>query len=167
MATQPKRIYIVGSSGSGKTTLAKSLAEQLKYPHIDLDDVRYPADGQKRTLEERDQIIQDLVRQPNWIAEGVYVSWTKPLLEAADQIIWLDLPLGVTLPRILKRSFFERLAGQSRYSLKSNLKLIRFLIRHHYPNPRFADSEEDKHITRDKIQKALEPYSTKVAIITT
>lgn len=32
-----QRISIVGTSGSGKTTLARTLAQQLQFPHIELD----------------------------------------------------------------------------------------------------------------------------------
>lgn len=38
----PHKICIVGISGSGKTTLARRLHQELGYPRIDLDKVRYP-----------------------------------------------------------------------------------------------------------------------------
>ncbi len=162
MQTKINKIYIVGSAGSGKTTLAKYLSDTLAIEHVDLDLIRLPLTGIKRTFEERKPFVQEIANKKDWIAEGVYVAWTKPLLESADQIIWMDTPLHKTLPRIFKRFIHQKITKTDRYGFKSTLRMARALVRHHYPDKRFLESIEDRDITKDKVQNALAPYKQKV-----
>lgn len=48
--------------------------------------------------------VQQIVRQSEWITEGIHIGWTEDLLEAADLIFWLsDLPWHHAITRILTR----------------------------------------------------------------
>ena len=44
-ADRPRRFLVVGTAGGGKTTLATAVAKRLGLPHLELDRVRYGADG--------------------------------------------------------------------------------------------------------------------------
>lgn len=165
MSPKVKKIYIVGSAGSGKSTLALKLSKKLGIEHFDLDLIRLPLTGIKRTFAERKPLVAEIAKKNSWIAEGVYVAWTKELLESADQIIWLDTPLHKTIPRIIKRFIHQKLTRTERYGIKSTIRMTRALIKHHYPDPKFKDSIEDRDITKEKVKDALIPYMDKVIIL--
>jgi adenylate kinase family enzyme len=91
------RIIIVGAPGAGKSTLARGLAEQLGGPCYPLDPVAFVDERwTPRAPGERSQMIEEIAAQLCWIAEGVHLGWTDPLLAAADYVVWLD-PLWWTL----------------------------------------------------------------------
>lgn len=77
MRSKISKIYVVGSSGSGKTTLAKYLSDKLEIEHFDLDLIRLPLTGIKRSFEERQPLVKEIADKNSWIAEGVYVFWTN------------------------------------------------------------------------------------------
>lgn len=68
-----------------------------------------------------------IIEQPRWVTEGAFLWWTEPLLEAADLIVWLDLPFRITGWRIVKRHVQLNLAGTNRHP--DTGKLVRFLYR--------------------------------------
>lgn len=158
------KIHIVGASGTGKSTLAKKLSEELGIPHFDLDDVRYPPiTNKKQSYEDRLPEVAKIAKSDNWIAEGIYTNtWVKDLLKEADQIVWLDIPLRITIPRLTKRYLKNALTGKDRYGFKSFLRLIRWSIHYHFPNKKYDLSDEDKHITKKKSEKVLGLYPDKV-----
>jgi hypothetical protein len=47
--------------------------------------------------------INAISKMPEWLFEGGHRPLTKPLFETASAIIWLDIPLRVTLWRRFKR----------------------------------------------------------------
>lgn len=87
-----RRVHIVGGPGSGKTSLATWLASRTDLPVFHLDEVARigGGNGPLRDPAERDALVEDIVRQPYWIAEGVHLGWTEPLMSSADLLIWLD-----------------------------------------------------------------------------
>jgi hypothetical protein len=86
-----KRIYIVGGPGSGKTTLAHKIGTRLGIETHELDLIAFTGpEFAERTLPERLADISSIAVQPAWITEGIFILWTKPLLECADIIVWLD-----------------------------------------------------------------------------
>ncbi|WYP27533.1 hypothetical protein NSQ54_05330 [Alkalihalobacillus sp. FSL W8-0930] len=91
-----KKVHIIGSVGSGKTTFAKKLSSQTSIQHYELDNVvwqRKEDSGDiKRSKEERDQCLSNIVQLDRWIIEGVHHTWVGPSLDQADLIIFLDTP---------------------------------------------------------------------------
>lgn len=69
------KIYIVGSVASGKSTLAKKLYETLEISYQSLDEAVHiedksnPWGNRKRDVEERDEMFQAVIKQPNWITD--------------------------------------------------------------------------------------------------
>jgi adenylate kinase family enzyme len=113
-----RRVLVVGGPGSGKTSLARAVAAALEVPHHDLDRVAYdpPAGAPDapfwqwvRVLDgPRHQRATALAATDGWVADGLYAGWTASLRDAADVIVWLDLPARVTTWRVLRRAIRHR-----------------------------------------------------------
>jgi len=87
----PERILIVGGMGTGKTTLARRIAAASKVPLHHLDDLAYPeGTGSSASPYDLRQAAVRIAESPRWVAEGIHLGWTDPLLRAADVILWLD-----------------------------------------------------------------------------
>lgn len=97
------RIVIVGCGGSGKTHLAKQLATELNLPLTHLDGIYYDADWNPLSAEEFAARQRQLVARPRWTIEGNYASTLPIRLEAADTVIFLDLPALTCLLGIAQR----------------------------------------------------------------
>ncbi len=98
-----EKILIIGSCGGGKTTLAYMLSEKLSIEVYDLDDYFWHA-GWVVTPDDRWQEIQhELVGRNSWIISGTYTSTLDIRVDAADTIIFLDLPFWLCFWRVIKR----------------------------------------------------------------
>jgi adenylate kinase family enzyme len=61
---------------------------------------------------ERARIVEPIVARDGWVIDGTYQRKLGTLvLDAADIVVWLDLPLHVWLPRLLRRTM-RRLRGE-------------------------------------------------------
>ena len=91
------KIHIIGGSGSGKTYLAENLSKKYGIRHYDLDDLQWDNDadtyGVKRSKEERGELLEEILKEPEWIIEGVYYKWVSEAFAAADVIYVLNVPL--------------------------------------------------------------------------
>jgi len=126
------KVHIIGQAGSGKTTLARWLAERDGSVAFDLDIVVYGPRGE-RTHAERTALVAAILEHEGWVAEGAYrEEWLSPLLNEAEVIVWLDLPLRVCLWRIFRRHVaaefrrnnphpgWRKLAGFMRYTWQAD-----------------------------------------------
>ena len=161
-----QRIHILGAAGSGKTTLARRAAERMGCPWYELDAVAYEGGyARKRTLDERRASLQEITAQPAWVTEGWFLWWIDDLLEAADAIVWLDLPPRISLARVFTRHFKLSWAGQNRHPGLRNLANFVWGCRHYYlekapRKPRALD--DDGAVNRASVANYLAPYMKKV-----
>jgi adenylate kinase family enzyme len=107
-----KKIVIIGSPGSGKSTLARKLGSSLNIKVVHLDRIFWQSGWKEKPRDTRIDIMQKIVREKQWIIEGTYLSSSEPRLDAADTIIFLDIPPFLCLQRIIKRHL--RYHGPSR-----------------------------------------------------
>jgi adenylate kinase family enzyme len=99
------RINVVGVSGSGKTNYASKLAQRLGVPHIELDALHWEPGWQPASLETFREKVREAVSAPTWALDGNYSKVRDIVWARAEQIIWLDYPLGTIMRRLLLRTF--------------------------------------------------------------
>jgi adenylate kinase family enzyme len=101
-----KRVVILSSaSGSGKTTLGGELARRLDVPYHELDELHHGPGWTEATAEELRAKVEPIVAHEAWVVDGAYRGKLGDLVvAAADTVVWLDLPMHVWLPRLLRRT---------------------------------------------------------------
>jgi adenylate kinase family enzyme len=97
------RIAIMGCGGSGKSHLARELGARLGITPVHLDTRYYDQDWKPLDQEAFAGLQRDLVAAPRWIIDGNYGSTLPIRLQAADTVIFLDLPGWACLLGILQR----------------------------------------------------------------
>ncbi|UTE71910.1 AAA family ATPase [Rossellomorea marisflavi] len=132
MLTIPKRIHIIGSVGSGKTTLARTLSAATGTPYHELDNVvweRQENGDRRRTDQERDAVLADLVKGESWIIEGVHsTAWVEESFRNADVILFLDTPYYKRMKQITFR-FIRQKTGRESAHYTPDFTIFRKMFR--------------------------------------
>ncbi|MBB5939520.1 hypothetical protein [Streptomyces zagrosensis] len=101
----PKRIALVGPVASGKSTLATAIAAHTGRPHLDMDELFWGPNWTPVNASVFHAGVHDALAADTWIADGNYGGEAgETLLARAELAIWLDLPLRICLPRLIRRS---------------------------------------------------------------
>ena len=96
---------MIGPTGSGKTTFARALAAKLGVPHIELDALFWRPGWMMSSADELRSKVEPALSHDGWVVDGNYSGKLGTLvLDHADEIVWLDLPLRRTWPRLLRRT---------------------------------------------------------------
>jgi len=95
---------IVGGSGSGKTTLAMKLGKITNLPLHFMDQMFWEPNWVQRNDEEMQALLTQTVAMQRWIIEGNNSSSFPDRVLRADAIIFLDLPTGLRLWRVISRT---------------------------------------------------------------
>lgn len=98
-----KRVAIIGSGGVGKTTLARTLGAKTEIPVVHLDRLYWSAGWVPTPRETWLERQRAALEQESWIIDGNYGSTLDLRLEAADTVIFLDMPRRRCLWRVFKR----------------------------------------------------------------
>lgn len=99
----PRRVCVIGTCGSGKTTLAARLARILDCPHVELDELHWEPGWTQATPEAFAARVERATRGERWVADGNYSKVRDLLWARAETIVWLDLPFGVIVRRLVAR----------------------------------------------------------------
>jgi adenylate kinase family enzyme len=101
-----RRVSVVGGSCSGKTTFGRSLAEILGVPFVELDALNWQANWTMTEAGVFQEAVRGATAGDAWVVDGNYggrgardIVWPR-----ADTVVWLDLPLTLTLRRMWSRT---------------------------------------------------------------
>jgi adenylate kinase family enzyme len=108
-----QKIAVISSaSGNGKTTLGRELAHRLDLPFVELDALVHGPNWAETPDELLRALVQPIVASESWVIDGTYQrKLGRLVLDGADLIVWLDLPIRVWLLRLVRRTW-RRLRGQ-------------------------------------------------------
>ena len=108
-----RRVAVLASaSGNGKTTVGRQLAERLEVPFVELDALVHGPNWTETPNEELRAILEPVVASEGWVIDGAYRNKIGDLVLArADTVVWLDLPVRVWLPRLVRRTV-RRIRGR-------------------------------------------------------
>jgi adenylate kinase family enzyme len=142
MPGRPSRVAVVASaSGCGKTTVGRAIADKLRVPFVELDALHHGPGWSEASADELQAKVKPIVESDAWVVDGNYRGKLGDLvLERAELVVWLDLPVRVWLPRLLRRTFRrivhrQQLWAGNRESLRAALvgrdALIPWSLRHY------------------------------------
>jgi adenylate kinase family enzyme len=110
-----QRIMIIGQPGSGKSTLARELGRRTGLPVVHIDHIHWMPGWVERPRTEKTRLCREVEDRPQWIFEGGHSATWDTRMARADLIIWIDLPVGLRLWRVARRTWAFR--GQVRPDL--------------------------------------------------
>ncbi|MEJ2416340.1 MAG: AAA family ATPase [Exilibacterium sp.] len=120
------KILIFGNSGSGKSTLAKQLSGDEGIAHLDLDTLAWqPTEPpQRKSLEQSQREIDAFLgRNGGWVIEGCYADLLAFVADAADEMIFLDLPVENCIANA-RRRLWEPHKYPSKAAQDANLDML-------------------------------------------
>jgi adenylate kinase family enzyme len=107
-----KVAIISSASANGKTTLGRELARQLDVRFVELDALVHGPGWVETPDDELRAQVEPIVQSDGWVIDGVYRGKLGDLvLRSADLVVWLDLPIRVWVPRLLRRTM-RRIRGR-------------------------------------------------------
>jgi adenylate kinase family enzyme len=100
-----RRIVFQGISGSGKTTLARTVAAALDVPFVETDALVHGPGWRETGDAELRELLRPTVEGGGWVIDSDYRRKLGTyVMEHADTVVWLDLPLHVCLGRLWRRT---------------------------------------------------------------
>lgn len=98
------RVAVFGKPGSGKSTLSKNLASVTGIPLHQLDSIVYQKNGELVDRDTYDKAHADILCSDSWIIDGFGpIASFYARLEAADTLVYIDLPYRLSYWLVTKR----------------------------------------------------------------
>jgi adenylate kinase family enzyme len=99
-----RRVVVGGSTASGKSTFARSLAERMGVPLVELDALRHGPNWTETPDAEFRARIDPLTARDAWVVDGNYSMTMDLTWGRADTLVWLDFSLRLILWRLFLRT---------------------------------------------------------------
>jgi adenylate kinase family enzyme len=142
---------VASASGNGKTTLGRELARRLDVPFVELDALVHGPNWAETPDDELRRTVEPMLAGEGWVVDGTYRGKLGDLvLRHAEVVVWLDLPIRVWLPRLLRRTVRrlvrrEELWNGNRETLRnaffSRDSLLLYALRQHFRRRRVYTAE--------------------------
>lgn len=100
----PCRVWVLGGSASGKTTFAREFSAAAGARHVELDRLYWQENWTPKEDAAFREELSVLLREPCWVVDGQYAAAVDDFVAEADCVVWLDTPLRVAWPRLLRRT---------------------------------------------------------------
>ena len=143
---QPQRVSLQGISGSGKTTLGRELGIRLGLRHLETDALVHGPNWAETPDDELRARLGEVIASGRWVIDSDYRRKVGTMvLEAADTVVWLDMPLHLCLYRLWRRTHRrirgdERLWNDNKESWRTALvgwdSLFAYAVRKHFSQRR-------------------------------
>jgi adenylate kinase family enzyme len=165
-----RKVAVISSaSGNGKTTFGRELAELLRVPFVELDALVHGPGWVETPDEELRAQVEPIVASDGWVIDGAYRGKLGDLvMRSADVIVWLDLPVRIWLPRLLRRTLRrirgrERLWNGNQESLATAFwgreSLVAFALRSHFRRRReYPGALAAWHVARLRTPEQVERF---------
>ena len=99
-----KKIAVFGKPGSGKSTLSKNLSSATDIPLHQLDSMLYKKNGDLVDRKTYDKEHEKILSSDSWIIDGFdLIEPFNKRLDAADTLVYIDLPYFVSYYLVTKR----------------------------------------------------------------
>ena len=142
-----RKVAVTASaSGSGKSTVGRALAERLGVPYVELDALVHGPNWTETPNDELRRILEPVLAGEGWVIDGGYRRKIGDLVLAqADVVVWIDLPIHVWFPRLIRRTVrrwrrHEELWNGNRESVRDAIggkdALIPYAVRMHFSRRR-------------------------------
>jgi adenylate kinase family enzyme len=170
-----RRIHITGGPGSGKTWLASHLSERLGVPCFDQDGEALAALARHgasplgppplEVLDELRSIAAAFAGSDAWVSEASSLTWTAPLLDGADVVVWLDTPRYVALRRVFMRHVRAELRRDNRFpGWRRMYRFWRWSHRFYTDRNPYGPNPYGTPMTRSTLATMVEAYTDKLLV---
>ena len=99
-----RRVVVGGSTASGKSTFARSLAQRMGVPLIELDALRHGPSWTETPDDRFRELIGAQTSADAWVVDGNYSVAMDLTWGRADTLVWLDYPFRLILWRLFRRT---------------------------------------------------------------
>lgn len=151
-----KKVAVFGNAGGGKSTLSQKLSSIIGSPLHVLDKIQYRSHGVAVPAAEYQRIHAQILATDRWIIDGFGCMETLwPRLDAADSLVFVDLPLYLHFWWVTKRMLtggFDPPVGWPEHSpiLKSSIDSYRALwLCDRYLAPKYREYIEKAKSSKD------------------
>ena len=110
------RVVVIGTSCAGKTTFARSLADALSCPHVELDVLHWQPNWVPRAAAEFRALTAQALSQDCWVTDGNYGVVRDLVWSRATTVIWLNYAFRLVLWRALARTVRRVLTREELFS---------------------------------------------------
>jgi adenylate kinase family enzyme len=101
-----RRVSVIATASCcGKTTLGLRLAARLGVRFVELDALHHGPNWTEASRDELRAKVEPILATEGWVIDGGYQGKIGTIVQdAADTVVWLDLPRRVWLPRLIRRT---------------------------------------------------------------
>lgn len=165
-----RRVAVTGTaSGCGKTTFGRTLAARLQVPFVEMDSIVHGPNWVEISDDELRARMAPILAGEGWVVDGGYQRKIGTMvLDAADTVAWLDLPLRVWLPRLVRRTIVRVVRGEELWNgnresvrlLFSRESVVWYAIRNHRRQQREWEQEWSRRypVVRLRSPKEVEQW---------